>query len=880
MLARLLIALCVVVALAGCGKSKEQLYAQGLEKMKDNDPGAAVVLFKSALEKDQNYTDARFQLAKAFSAQGKNEVAEKEFLKVLVQSPQKEEVNLELAKIYTATNRVDEAFKLAEAYQAKHPGDATSLEVLGIASAVRQMYPEAERYLLSAIQADANNHAFKLELAKVYVAQKQNQKARETLEGIIKLDAKNMKAWYMLAALSQFEGNSAEALATYTKIVQIKPSETNALYRSGLIYLQQRNLDKADALADGMIKDFPKRSDGYRLKGLVQYNRRQYAEAGASLQKAASIAPTLETYYYLGLSAYSRGEFENALSHFRKILDNSPNARQARLMTATVLMAQKRTDDAISELVKLTKENEQDAEAFSLLGSAYMAKGMFDEGMQALNTSIRINPKSTDTHIKKGSYYLSIGKTGEGESEFLAAVHNAPDKLSNRLLLASTYIRSKKLQKAFDVLKAGLSNSKADAPLYSGMATVMFLQNKQSEGISYLQKAKEVEKTFVPAYQRLATYYVMTGKNDLAIQEYKTLLSHVPDNLQVMLQLAALLEIAGKDADAQSQYKQAKSSKKALAFIAEAQYLTRKKQPDTALSVLTEAQRLEPKNAAIFEQKAQVLAGQKKFKDVLKVADELAPVNADAAIALKVNAYMALKQSDKALEQARKVIEKYPRSSRGYELLATIYEYDRKYPEAINEVKKALQINPSDLKVRLYLGNLQAASKDNTAAFATYAEILKSKQYAPAIFAQGALLQQTGKTKEAIERYRACIAIAEDYVPVLNNLSYLYAEGYGSKQEALNLALRAFRLASGNPGVLDTLGYALLANGKYDDARKVLEKATAMLPDQPSMQYHLALAYKQTGNRQGAVTALNKALQAKVFPEADAARKLLAEVNR
>lgn len=875
------VVLLIVLVLVGCGgKSKEELYAEGLEKLKQQNPGAAVVLFKSALEKDQNFIDARFQLAKAFVDQGKPEQAEKEFLKVLSLNPSKEEVNLELARVYIATKRPEEGFKLADTYLAKHPNHAESYEIMGISSAVRELYPDAEAYLQKAIAADPANHRFSLELASVYVAQKQPAKAREALDKVIAADSKNLRAWYMLAALNQLEGKTAAALDTYRKITEISASETQALYRSGLLHIQQKELDKADALADGMIRDFPKKADGYRLKGLVQFQRKQYAEATASLQNAVKIVPTLDAYYYLGLSSYNRGEYEGALSHFRKVLDHAPQARQARLMTAMVLLAQKRTDDAITEINKVIKQHEQDAEAYNLLGSAYMAKGMFEEGVQALNTALKINPKSADAHIKKGSYYFTVGKTGEGEAELLAAVQVAPDQLGNRLLLAATYLRTNKPQKAFDLLKAGLNNSKTDAPLYSSMATVMFMQNKRDEGIKYLQLARQRDPAFAPAYQRMATLHAVSGKYDQAIQEYQALLKQTPDNLQAMLQLAALYEVAGKESEALAQYQQAKASKKAGAYAAEAQYFMRKQQPDKALASLDEAQKLEPKNPQLLELKAQVLSGQKKYKEVLKLSDEMETLNADAGIALKIQTYMRMKQSDKALVQARRVIEKYPRSARGYQLLASIYEFDKKYPEAIAEVKKGVQVDPKDLQARLYLGNLQAANKEYDVAAATYADILKIQQYAPAMFAQGALLQQGGKKAEAAGRYRASLAVAERYVPALNNLSYLCAEGFCSKEEALTLAMKAFKLEPTSPGVLDTLGYALLVNGKYDDARKVLEKAAALLPNQPTVQYHLAMVYKQTGNKQGALQALSKALSLGAFPEADAARRLQSELQR
>lgn len=866
----------------GCsGKSKEELYAEGLENLKNKNPGAAVVLFKSALEKDQNYIDARYQLAKAFADQGKVEAAEKEFLKVLSQNPSREEVNLDLGRLYNGSKRPEEAFRLAEAYLAKHPNHAESYEVMGVSCAVRGIYPDAESYLQKAIQADPANKQFSLELAGVYGAQKQNQKARTVLRDIISSDPKNTKAYYMLASLEQKDNNPAAALEIYRKITEVNRSETQATYRAGLIYIGNNELDKAGALADSLVSEFPKRADGYRLKGLVQYQRKQYAEASTSLQNALKIAATLDTYYYLGLCSYHRGELEGALSHFRKILDNAPASRQARLMTGVVLLAQKRVDDAIIEINKLIKQDENDAEAYNLLGSAYMAKGMFEEGMRALNNATRINPKIADAHIKKGRYYFSKGKFGEGEAELITAVQAAPDKLANRLLLASTYVQSGKPQKAFDLLKAGLQGTKADAPLYDSMSTVLFLQKKRDEGLKYLNKAKEVDPTFAPAYQHLAAFHAVSGKYDLAIQEYQSLLKQSPANLQAMLQLAALYEISGKDAEALAQYQKAKETKMVPAFLAEAHYHLKKKQAAKALNLFGEALKIDPRNATVLELKGRVLQDENKFKDALKVSDELEAVNADAGIAMKIQTYMRMKDSSKALAQARRIIEKYPSSARGYTLLASIYEFDRNYPSAIAEAKKGVQANPKDLQANVYLGNLHAANKEFDAAFRAYGDTLKKNaQFVPAIFAQGALLQQTGKVKEAVANYRNAVAISDRYVPALNNLAYLYAEGHGSKEEALQLAMKAFRLEPGNAGVMDTLGFALLKSGRPDDARKVLEKAVSLLPNNPSVHYHLGLAYKLGGNKQNAIQSLKKSLTLGAFTEAEAARSLLNELSR
>src|SRR5512137_2881907 len=127
-------------------------------------------------------------------------------------------------------------------------------------------------------------------------------------------------------------GNSDKALEIYRTIQTINASETLAAYKAGIIYIEKAELDKADKIADDLLSRFPKRADGYRLKGLVSYHRKNYAEALNQLQSSIKIAPSLEAYHFLGLSYYNRGELESALSQFRKILDHVPDSRQGRLM--------------------------------------------------------------------------------------------------------------------------------------------------------------------------------------------------------------------------------------------------------------------------------------------------------------------------------------------------------------------------------------------------------------------------------------------------------------------------------------------------------------------------------------------------------------------
>jgi len=875
----------VIVLLSFCSacisKSKEDLYAEGIKQLNSANANGAVVLFKSALEKDENFIDARFQLAKTYAKLGKHEQAEKEFLKVLKQNPSRDDVLPELADVYNASKRPEEAFKLGEQYLAKHPGSVEGMEILGISSAISGKYVDAENYLNQALAVDHTRVKTKLELASVLVAGGKEQKAKTLLEELVQADPKNAKPFYMLAALEKKLGNDDKALEIYNRIVANNTSETLASYKAGLIHIERGELDKAEKIADDLKSSNPKRADGHRLKGLVNFYRKNYADALTNLQNANKITPSLEGFHFLGLCYYNRGELETSLSQFRKILDNVPDSRQARLMTGTILLAQKRTDDAITEIQKVLQSNDGDAAAHNLLGNAYMAKGMFDEGMREFNRATKIDPKIVDAYLKKGYYYFSRGKNVEGESELVTAVHAAPDAVNSRLILASFHQRGGNSAKALSVLRAGLTGKKSDAVIYNSIAAVLLSTNKLDEGMKNIQKAKEIDPTFAASYQNLVTIYAATGKYDKAIEEYISLLRVDPKNARAMLGLAALYEIKGQDSEAQAQYTKATETKQPQAYMAFAGYYKKKNDSAKALKILDEALKIDSRNEAVLEMKGRLLVAESKYKDALRVFDEIELLNPEAGVALKIGAYVSMKDTEKAVGQARRIVEKNPTSARGYMVLASIYESQKDFARAITEAKNGVKVDGNNPKAIMYLGNLFEASKDYNQAMSLYSEALRKKpDFLPALFAQGALLDSTGKKKEAIAKYRLVLEKSDTYVPALNNLAYLYASGYGNKEEALRLAITAYKQEPGNAGIMDTLGLALLKNNRLEDSRKVLEKAVTVLQKNPTVHYHLALAYKESGDKANAQRVIKTALSLGEFPDSAAATALSAELKK
>ena len=893
-------------------KTKEELHNEGVKLMNANNPGGAIVFFKNALEKDQSYVEARFQLARAYSSFGKFDQAEKEFQKVLRQNPASREVRLELARVHVQQAKPDEALKEMAGFAGAARYDADALELAGMAHALKGNYGTAVTLLKKALSANHARPTTAIALTRVYALMGNVREAKSHVSEILRNEPSNRDGLYILAELQTKEKDLDAAIKTYERIGKQHPSDIEAFFRKGILHIEKGDYDEALSLSQALIESFPRSPVAYRLKGMALFHKRNMDDAIAALQKSTALQPHPGAYYFLGFAHYYKNELEQALNQFLKVVDLNPTIVQARTLIAVILLKQQRTDDAIAEIRKVLEIDGENALAHNILGSAYMAKGMHPEGIREFNKAVAIDPKLADVHLKKGLFSLRTGKLREAETDLIAAVQVAPDVLNSRAVLASYYLRQKAYGKAIDILRKGLRGEKTDALFYNLIAEALARQNKIGDAIQQLQKAKEINPDYLATSVNLASLYSLRGDYDSGAKELKSALAHSPDNVTVLLSLAALYESRDNAEDARACYLRAMRTGKVEGSIALAGYHLRNREPDKARTVLDEALKKEPSNTLLYELKGTALLSQKKLKEALRNFKDMENIDSKRALPYILNTYIQMKRHDealgklreelkknperldlmadvsrlytlmgnreKAIENAESMIAGNPSSPIGYMTLAKVHQDNKEVDTAIQVLKKADRLN--NVNPALMLGDLYARKKDYASALDAFRRAEKIQpDSAQAVFQQGALFHTMGRKKEAIAEYSRALGIAEDHVPTLNNLACLYAEDNREPVKALRLAARAYVRAPHNGAVLDTLGFVLWKNGKVDEGLKAMKKALELLPDNPSVYYHAALIYKEQGNKALAIENLQKALRLGDFPEAGAAAPLLAALQ-
>ena len=208
------------------------------------------------------------------------------------------------------------------------------------------------------------------------------------------------------------------------------------------------------------------------------------------------------------------------------------------------------------------------------------------------------------------------------------------------------------------------------------------------------------------------------------------------------------------------------------------------------------------------------------------------------------------------------------------------------------EFRKSLELDSGYIASYSALGELFINMKQEDRAIAEYQKILLIKPDNATVYTLIGMLEDSRKNHDAAaDNYRKALEKDQNSIIAANNLAWLYAEtGKGNLDEALRLAQGVVQKNPNVAGFVDTLGWVYYKKNLPDLAIDQLRKAVALdeaaaraanVTPSPTYQYHLGMALKEKGDKEGSRRALEASMrlgEQKPFPYANEARQALASL--
>lgn len=908
--------LSLLLALAGCGgEDAKALVEQAKSAQAKGETNAALIQLKSAIQADENHSEARLLLGKLYLARGEYAAAEKELTRARGLGQKAEEINPLIARSLLGMQeyqRILDELPLPETGPARAKQEAARAQAqLGL-----RQPEDARKTLKDALEAAPAEPELHFAQARLDLFDRKPDQALASLEQAIRLNPKEGDYALLKADILRVTGKPAEAVELYRAIVAKDPHHTAARLALASEAIRVNKLDEARKEVEAVLKQSPNHLMARHIRALIAFRSNQAEQAREDLAFVLKAAPDyIPAVLLAGAVEYALGSLETAETHLKKALAAGPNQPYPRRLLAAALLKRGQVNEAESTLKPLNPLESEDAATLIVAGEIALAKRNFPQAEQYFAKAAEINPDSAAIRTELGLARLAQGDA-QAMADLKAGSELDPGNARPDTLMVLNLLKNRQFDQALAAIDRLEKKMPGTPQPYNFRGAALLGKNDLIGARKQFEQALKIKPDYFPAAVNLAQLDIKEGKPQAAKARYETLLKTDPKNLNAMLALAetearannepAYLGWLNKAAQAQPNAIQPRSLL--------AQHFLRKNEPAKALALAREAYSANPGNQAALELlgNVQLAAGEKQnAKDSFSKLVERAP-DSPAMHYKLAQSQMALNEFVAARKSLVRVLELNRQHTQARLDLAQVLLKSGLPDEALQQAEILKRESPSEPLGRLLEGDIHMARKNPSAAASVYeqahklkpgnasliklslaltaagqtpeaekrlADWLKNHPEDHAVrltFAESAI--RSGRYKEATEHYLYLNQKLPNQLAILNNLAFSLAQQKDAR--AIAYAEQAYKLQPDNPAVLDTLGWALTQTGQPAMGIPHLRKALSKAPDNGDIHYHYAASLAASGDPTRAANELRRLLASgNAFPAEKDARALLASLG-
>ncbi|XP_056620442.1 tetratricopeptide repeat protein 13 isoform X2 [Triplophysa dalaica] len=249
----------------------------------------------------------------------------------------------------------------------------------------------------------------------------------------------------------------------------------------------------------------------------------------------------------------------------------------------------------------------------------------------------------------------------------------------------------------------------------------------------------------------------------------------------------------------------------------------------------------------------------KHFSLLLQGDPELVSAIYGRGIAYGKKSLQDIKNADLALYELSRVISLEPNRPEVYEQRAEILSPLGRISEALSDLTKAIQLQPS---ARLYRhrGTLLFISEDYIAAMEDFQQSLELKKNQPiAMLYKGLTFFHRGLLKEAIEVFKEALKLKSDFIDAYKSLGQAYRE-LGDFENAMDSFQKALLLDQNHIQSLQLRGMMLYHHGSLQEAIGNFKRCLQLEPYNEVCQYMKGLSHVAMGQFYEGIKAQTKVM--------------------
>ncbi len=752
--------------------------------------------------------------------------------------------------------------------------------------------------LLSACSRDPNVRKQKyLESGNRYFSEGKYPEAAIQYSNAIQVDSRFAQAHYQLGETYLKLGNSARAFQEFSRTTDLDPDNYRAHIDAANLLLVARNSDgtanddylkQAKIHLDLLREKQPQNPEVFQAWADYYAAQNNLGSAMQEMQKGIAADPSRsESYLDMALLQLRSNMPEQAEVNFKKAAEFGPQAMNAQLALGGFYQSRNRMPEAEQQFKHAISVSPKDPAPREALVRLYMVEGKkaeIESFLKQTKSDLSDNP---DGYCMLGDFYFASGDLDKATTEYASLYSDHPRNLKVKKNYIQLLILKDRLDEAAklnnEVLKTNPND--VDALVYRGQIKIH--QNDAAGAVDALQHAIKNDSNSAVAHYQLGVAFDLQHDDERAESEWRESVRLRPDLTDAQRALAAL-ELRRGDLDALTQTAQQIIANAPYApdgYLMRALAEMNRQRYSEAEQDLHKAAEIVPGSPAPYVQMGNLHQLQRQYAEAIKFYQQALDKDPSSTDGLQgiMNTWLAEKQPEQAIVAARAQIAKSPNTSGFYDLLGSALYQKKDLSGADAALHKAIELDKNNSDALLKLGEVQAAQGSVSEALATYQQSIKDHPREISFYIlAGEMYESQSNWDQAKAMYQKALEIQPDNPLASNNLAYVMLQQGGNVDVALAMAQTARRGMPDSSNAADTLGWAYFHKGVYQSAIDLFQESLRLsekrgAADDPTVHYHLGLAYEKVNQPAQARQQLERAL--KINPNNNDARKALAELR-
>ena len=698
----------------------------------------------------------------------------------------------------------------------------------------------------------------------------------------LQLDPKYAEAHYRLGITQMALGQYGDAVESFQRAWDLNPANEDAAVRLGVIYLgayvsnpqgNKHALDDARLVIERVLKQNQKSYQGLRMDADLATATNDRDRAIRRLREANEVKPWQPevivalmrnlaaagqpdeaeklgqefitrrktfgpVYDLLYVYALRKAQFGRAEEILKTKIANLPADGPSRIEMAGFYFSINRRPEMLALLDGLRSDRKTFPQADGLVGDFYVRIGEFGAALQSYREGEKNQPKLRSVFEKRiAEVLISQGKSEEA-MQIAARLHKEnPNDVEAAALEASMLAKGnpQQVQSAIGQLEALAQKVPGNPVVQLNLGRAYWAKGDRdslARARQHLETSLNMNPDFLAAELALTGVQLALGENRSAVRIAEAILKTNPSNLPAQLARAAALANMGEAQKAREEllgvlrnHKNSNDARNQLAWLD----LAGKRYAEAEAGFL----------ALVQAGDARGLPGLAKCKE-------------------------ARGQPAAAVQLLEGELSKFPDRDDYRMALVDIEIGARRFQDARPQLERLASRHPDSVEIHKRLGDVENQLGDKTAAIENLrkAHQLNASDFNAAL-GLALLLESAGDTEQARAAYEDALKIDPENTQALNNLAYIKADQGVDLDRALGLAQRALQRSPNDPNISDTLGLIYIRKKLTGPAVALLRDLVTRAPENPSFHLHLAMALYDAGQKQLAKRELESALRHK-----------------